>query len=29
VAVGGVAPADDGRYVDGARGLTASVRLPN
>jgi beta-glucosidase len=29
VAVGGVQPADDGRYVDGARGLTTSVRLPN
>ncbi|HLK93420.1 MAG TPA: glycoside hydrolase family 3 C-terminal domain-containing protein [Polyangia bacterium] len=29
VAVGGVQPADDGRYVDGARGQVASVRLPN
>jgi len=27
IAVGGVAPARDGRYSDGARGLTASARL--
>jgi beta-glucosidase len=29
IAVGGLAPDRDGHYPDGARGLTASVRLPN
>ena len=29
IAVGGAQPDRDGRYTDGARGLTTSARLPN